>query len=168
LCCDPISWFQRARLISNPSAFILGLPGLGKSSLVRRMTLGLAARGVIPLVVGDLKPDHVAVIEALDGDVIQLGRGRGYLNVLDGSEALHAADRLTGQARAQIIADARGRRLTMICALVTILRAAPPAVEEELLLERAIAILDDRHDGVPVLPDLIGVTLAATTTRPTR
>jgi hypothetical protein len=161
LCCDPISWFQRARLISNPSAFILGLPGLGKSSLVRRMTLGLAARGVIPLVVGDLKPDHVAVIEALDGDTIQLGRGRGYLNVLDGSEALHAADRLTGQARAQIIADARGRRLTMICALVTILRAAPPAVEEELLLERAIAILDETHDGVPVLPDLIAVIAAA-------
>ena len=24
VCCDPISWFQRARLISNPSAFILG------------------------------------------------------------------------------------------------------------------------------------------------
>jgi hypothetical protein len=22
VCCDPISWFQRARLISNPSAFI--------------------------------------------------------------------------------------------------------------------------------------------------
>jgi hypothetical protein len=29
VCCDPISWFQRARLISNPSAFILGKPGLG-------------------------------------------------------------------------------------------------------------------------------------------
>ncbi len=24
LCCDPISWFQRAKLISNPSAFVLG------------------------------------------------------------------------------------------------------------------------------------------------
>ena len=31
LCCDPISWFQRAKLISNPSAFVLGKPGLGKS-----------------------------------------------------------------------------------------------------------------------------------------
>ena len=27
LCCDPISWFQRAKLISNPSAFILGKSG---------------------------------------------------------------------------------------------------------------------------------------------
>jgi len=42
LCCDPISWFQRANLISNPSAFVLGKPGLGKSTVVRRMALGLA------------------------------------------------------------------------------------------------------------------------------
>ena len=34
LCCDPISWFQRAKLIRNPSVFVLGLPGLGKSTLV--------------------------------------------------------------------------------------------------------------------------------------
>ncbi len=45
VCCDPISWFQRARLISDPSAFILGKPGLGKSTLVRRMFLGLSAQG---------------------------------------------------------------------------------------------------------------------------
>jgi len=46
VCCDPISWFQRARLISNPSAFILGKPGLGKSTVVRRMFIGLSAQGV--------------------------------------------------------------------------------------------------------------------------
>jgi hypothetical protein len=157
LCCDPISWFARAHLISNPSAFILGLPGLGKSTLVRRIILGLAGQGVTPLVVGDLKPDHVPVIRALGGDVIELGRSRGHLNVLDATEAMEAAARLTGQARANVIADARGRRLTMICALVTILRTQPPSVEEELILERAIAILDDDHEGVPVLGDLIKV-----------
>ena len=43
LCCDPISWFQRAKLISNPSVFVLGKPGLGKTTLVRRMALGLPA-----------------------------------------------------------------------------------------------------------------------------
>jgi hypothetical protein len=48
----------------------------------------------------------------------------------------------------------------MICALVTILRAAPPAVEEELLLERAISILDDQP-GIPVLSDLIRVIASA-------
>lgn len=127
------------------------------STLIRRWIIGLADRGVIPLVVGDLKPDHVTVIQALGGDVIRLGRGRGYLNVLDASAALAAADRLTGQARGNVIADARGRRLSMVSALITILRAQAPAVDEELLLERAIALLDERHPGTPVLPDLIRV-----------
>ena len=67
VCCDPISWFQRAQLISNPSMFVLGKPGLGKSSLTRRMATGLAGYGTIPLVLGDLKPDYVDLIEALDG-----------------------------------------------------------------------------------------------------
>jgi hypothetical protein len=48
VCCDPISWFRRAKLIANPSLFVLGRPGLGKSSLVRRMCLGLIAQGVTP------------------------------------------------------------------------------------------------------------------------
>lgn len=42
MCCDPISWFMRAKLISNPSMFVLGKPGLGKSTITRRMALGLA------------------------------------------------------------------------------------------------------------------------------
>ena len=77
LCCDPISWFQRAQLISNPSAFVLGLPGLGKSSMVRRMALGLAGFGVSPMIFGDLKPDYVDLIREMGGQVIELGRGRG-------------------------------------------------------------------------------------------
>lgn len=67
LCCDPVSWFQRAKLISNPSAFVLGKPGLGKSTSVRRMATGLAGYGVMPLVLGDLKPDYVDMVTALGG-----------------------------------------------------------------------------------------------------
>lgn len=158
LCCDPISWFQRANLISNPSAFVLGLPGLGKSTLVRRMALGLAGYGVQPLVLGDLKPDYVDLITAMGGQVISLGRGRGHLNVLDPGEAHQAAGRLTGKARAQVIADAHGRRLAMVSALLTIVRSAPPTDREETILDRALKILDDRdRDSVPVLGDLLKV-----------
>ncbi len=98
VCCDPVSWFQRAQLISNPSMFVLGKPGLGKSSLTRRMATGLAGYGVLPLVLGDLKPDYVDLIQALDGQVITLGRGRGYLNILDPGEAASAAARLREHA----------------------------------------------------------------------
>lgn len=161
LCCDPISWFQRAKLISNPSAFVLGKPALGKSTLVRRMAVGLAGYGVMPLVLGDLKPDYIDLIQALGGQVITLGRGRGYLNVLDPGEATAAAAHLraAGYARqaAQVLADAHGRRHTMVAALLTIMRAAPPTDREETILDRALRVLDARHPGVPVLADLLRV-----------
>lgn len=200
VCCDPISWFQRANLISNPSMFVLGKPGLGKSSLTRRMAAGLAGYGTLPLVLGDLKPDYVDLIQALDGQVITLGRGRGYLNILDPGEASEAAQRLRDDAAAalaladeldaraaefgpgddkagmlsmaaerrkhaaksqrlahQVLADAHGRRHTMVAALLTILRSEPPTDREETIIDRALKYLDDNHDGVPVLADLLRV-----------
>lgn len=161
LCCDPISWFQRAKLISNPSAFVLGKPGLGKSTLVRRMATGLAGYGVMPLVLGDLKPDYVDLIEAMGGQIITLGRGRGYLNVLDPGEATEAAERLRASGHekeaAQVMADAHGRRHTMVSALLTILRSAPPTDREETIIDRSLKWLDAHHEGVPVLGDLLRV-----------
>ncbi|MGY1638778.1 hypothetical protein ACI78V_19190 [Geodermatophilus sp. SYSU D00742] len=165
LCCDPISWFQRARLISNPSAFVLGKPGLGKSTVVRRMALGLAGYGVLPMVLGDLKPDYVDLVEAIGGQVIRLGRGRGHLNVLDPGEAVAAAARLTGDARSQVLADAHGRRHAIVAALITVMRGAPPTDREETVLDRALRVLDDTHDsarlGAPTLHHLLAVLRAA-------
>ena len=161
LCCDPVSWFQRAKLISNPSAFVLGKPGLGKSTIVRRMATGLAGYGVMPLVLGDLKPDYVDMVTALGGQVITLGRGRGYLNVLDPGEAVEAAEQLKAagfpEEAKQVLADAHGRRHTMVSALLTILRAAPPTDREETIIDRALKHLDEHHEGVPVLGDLLRV-----------
>ncbi len=159
VCADPISWFQRGKLIGNPSCFVLGKPGLGKSSLIRRQALGLAGYGVMPLVLGDLKPDYVDLIRALGGQVIQLGRGRGYLNILDPGEATAAAERLTGQARKEVLADALGRRHTMVAALITIVRGCAPTDREETILDRALRVLDQRHDGIPVLCDLAQLIL---------
>jgi hypothetical protein len=157
MCCDPISWFMRAKLISNPSVFVLGKPGLGKSTIIRRMALGLAGYGVQPLVLGDLKPDYKDLIEALGGQVIQLGRGRGHLNVLDPGESREAALRLTGKAREAIQADAHGRRQTMVSALIAIMRNQNPNDREETILDEALKVLDERFQGTPVLRDLLQV-----------
>lgn len=161
VCADPISWFQDADLISNPSVFVLGLPGLGKSTYTRRTAAGLAGLGTLPLVLGDLKPDYVDMIRALGGQVITLGRGRGHLNILDPGEAFEAAERLRKagkeKERAQVLADAHGRRHTMVAALLTILRKEPPTDREESIIDRALRVLDERHDGVPVLGDLLHV-----------
>lgn len=160
VCCDPISWFQIAKLISNPSAFVLGLPGLGKSTVVRRMAGGLAGFGTIPLVLGDLKPDYVDLIEAMGGQVIRLGRGRGHLNVLDPGEASEAAAQLRaaghGAKADEVEADAHGRRVTIVSALLTILRKSPPTDVEESILDQALRVLD-RRAGIPVLGDLLQV-----------
>jgi hypothetical protein len=165
VCCDPISWFQRARLISNPSAFILGKPGLGKSTLVRRMFLGLAAQGVNPLVLGDLKGEHVKAVEALGGQVIKLGRGVGYLNILDPGQAVEVAQLLEEhghhEAATRVRADAHGRRLNMVVSLITISRNNPPTDQEQTILDRALRVLDNRFDGIPVLKDLLDVIVSA-------
>ncbi|UGQ11386.1 ATP/GTP-binding protein [Yinghuangia sp. ASG 101] len=159
LCCDPISWFSRANLILNPSEFVLGKPGLGKSTVVRRQALGLAGYGVSPLVFGDLKPDYVDLIRALGGHVISLGRGRGNLNVLDPGEASDAAARLTGDARKALMADSHGRRLNAVCSLLTIVRGSPVTDREETIVNIALKVLDDHHHAgpAPVMADLLRV-----------
>ncbi|MHA2788316.1 hypothetical protein ACXZ66_04075 [Corynebacterium sp. S7] len=37
--CDPLAWFREG-IIANPSCFVLSLPGLGKSTLIRKMQMG--------------------------------------------------------------------------------------------------------------------------------
>ena len=153
VCGDPISWFQRAGLLTAPTAFVLGLQGFGKSTVIRRMALSLAGFGVLPLVLGDLKPDYVDLIAALDGQVIRLGRGRGYLNVLDMSLAQRAAARLGDGEHAklarELLADAAGRRHTMVSALISIQRGHPPNDREDSMLAAALRVLDERHRGHP-------------------
>lgn len=153
---DPVSWFE-AGIIRVPSEFVLGLNGYGKSTLVRKQCVGSAYFGVNPLILGDLKPDYVAMIRALGGQVITLGRGRGYLNYLDVSYARKAAGRLTGAARDAVLADAHGRRTQLAGALLTILRHSAPTDQEEAIIDRALRVLDSRHGGVPVNRDLLQV-----------
>jgi hypothetical protein len=140
VCCDPISWFQRAKLISNPSAFILALPAMGKSTLVRRMATGLTGYGVIPMFLGDLKPDYVPLVRELDGQVISLGRGRGFLNVLDPGDAREAVALLRNSAAAeQVAADAAAAELS---------RLAAGDPEREVVAERLVlhSARAQRHD----------------------
>ena len=118
-----------------------------------------------PLVLGDLKPDYVDLIEALDGQVIRLGRGRGYLNVLDMTLARRAAERLGdgehAKLKRELLADAVGRRHTMVSALISIQRGQPPDDREDSTLAAALRVLDERFAGTPVLSDLLEVIESA-------
>jgi hypothetical protein len=157
--CDPISWFETG-LIGNPSALILGVPGLGKSTTCMRMMIGLAARGVAPMVLGDLKPDYADAIAALGGQIIRVGRGQGQINVLDPGAMAEAADRIGGEAGARLRGEAQDRALEMVGALIAIVRREPVTDHEEMMLAAALELLMAAHagrtgpEGVPTLPDL--------------
>ncbi|WP_435866054.1 ATP/GTP-binding protein [Streptomyces xinghaiensis] len=159
VCGDPISWFTRARYISNPSLFMLGMPGLGKSTLVNRMLIGLAATGVVPLVLGDLKPDYAVTVRALGGQVISIGRGVGGINVLDPGAMGEAAERIGGDAGRVLLAEAHGRVLNMVAALVTIVRNRPMDDHEQSVLSACLHHLRERMKPgrAPLLPDLLKV-----------
>jgi len=170
VCCDPLAWFQRARLILNPSMFLLGLPALGKSTLVRRMVIGLAGSGTVPLILGDLKPDYVDTVRALGGQVIRLGRGLGALNVLDVGALDEAADQLAAAGltveATSLREEAHGRRTSMVGALITLVRGSHPSDTERTVLSAALRVLTDRHHSAratdptspaPLLTDLAAV-----------
>ncbi|MDG4757288.1 ATP/GTP-binding protein [Micromonospora sp. WMMD710] len=159
VCGDPLNWFTRARYISNPSLFMLGMPGLGKSTLINRMLIGLAAQGVVPLVLGDLKPDYADTVRALGGQVISIGRGVGGLNVLDPGAMGAAAAKIGGRAGETLLAETHGRVLNMVAALLTIVRGQAITDHEQSVLSACLRHLRDRTpEGHAVhLGDLLAV-----------
>jgi hypothetical protein len=156
---DPVSWFSRAGLITNPSLWVMGRPGTGKSSLLVRIANYLAATGVTPLVLGDLKPDYTATVEFLGGQVIPVGRGVGGINVLDPGEMGAVAARIGGRAGEQLRAEAHGRVLAVTAALITLVRGRPVDDHEQTVLAACLHHLAQAHpaSAPPVLPDLVAV-----------
>lgn len=157
--CDPISWFVDG-IINNPSVFILGLPGYGKSTFVRHMLLGMNGRGIIPLIPGDLKPDYVDEVLAMGGQVIKLAPGHGHLNILDPGELSDIAPSLPPRTRERLMVDAHSRKLQMLSALISILRKGHITPHEETILDAALTWLEENHTGVPVIQDLLDVIVA--------
>ncbi len=156
-CFDPISGFTDAHLISQPSLGILGIPGVGKSTLVRRMMIGLAPTAT-PLVLGDLKAEYVRLVRALGGQVITLGRGTGALNILDTGALDDAARQLGGTAAAALQEEAHGRRLNMVRALLAVIRERNIDDHEAIALNAALRQLNarwKRRRSAPLLHDLI-------------
>ena len=145
VCADPITWFERG-LISAPSCMVLGLNGLGKSSLVRRMVIGLEAQGAHTMVLGDIKPDYVEVVGALDGQIISFGHGKSGINPLDAGNTTEAAARLRDGGREDLAREveqaAHERKKNMVCSLIHIIRRFPPTDREETIIDEAVRVLE--------------------------
>jgi energy-coupling factor transporter ATP-binding protein EcfA2 len=158
VCLDPLAWL-RAGLVTNPGMFLLGQPGAGKSTLVKRLATGAIARGDTVLVLGDPRPDYTRLAEALGGQVIRVGRGMDRLNPLDAGPLGAVLPRLPAGDAARLRAEVRARRLSLLMALCTLVRGQPLGNVEEVILGRAIDLLDERHTGLaqPAVPDVLAV-----------
>src|SRR3954463_5280830 len=79
---DPAHWL-RTGLISNTGVWVQGQPGIGKSSITKRLLTGLVGYGMAAVIPGDVKGEYPPLIEALGGAVWRIGRSRHALNPLD-------------------------------------------------------------------------------------
>ncbi|WP_426722044.1 ATP/GTP-binding protein [Corynebacterium auriscanis] len=122
---DAFSWYQQGLLGGNPSVFTLSLPGLGKSTMIRKILMGHAAQGQIPIIAGDIKAEYVSIVQRLGGQVITLGHGKGRLNPLDAGalgaivprlEDAGADEELIESVREQV----HGRQVNMVASLVAL------------------------------------------------
>lgn len=155
VCADPINWFMN-QLVDQPSAFILARPGKGKSSLGRRLVIALAAQGVVPIVMADLKPDYVDLMgpDALAGDIIPVGRGRGSINPLDPGPVAGILERMSPDARAAAVEQQRARQVAAVQSLIELLAHAPLGTRAQSLLSKAVRLCFERHEN-PRLSDLL-------------
>lgn len=160
LQCDPKSWFERAKLISSPSAYVAGLNGLGKSTLLRHWVIGLEGFRTPSLVLGDLKGEYVGTITALGGQVLRMGAGRDRLNILDISEAQEAAKLLSPALASKLLVSAKARRQAAIESLFAIEWGRAPSQAECSILRALIKTMDLTVKGEGVMADLLRILRA--------
>ncbi|MFM9785563.1 ATP/GTP-binding protein, partial [Streptomyces scabiei] len=91
------------------------------------------------------------------GQVISIGRGVGGINVLDPGAMGEAAERIGGDRGRILAAEAHGRVLNMVAALITIVRGRPMDDHEQSVLSACLHHLTERtkQGKAPLLPDLL-------------
>jgi len=158
VCLDPLAWL-RGGLVTNPGMFVLGQPGTGKSALVKRLISGALAFGTRVLILGDTKPDYDRLIGYLGGQVIRIGRGLDRINPLDAGPLGAALRAMSGRDAERLRAEVRSRRVALLLALAALIREARVSNAEEVILGRAIDLLDQRRPGLapPTVPDVLRV-----------
>ena len=161
---DPAEWLD-AGLITNTGIWLQGQPGIGKSTIAKRLAVGLVGFGVPCVVPGDVKGEYSGLVDALGGRVWRLGRGLHSLNPLDAGPLREALARASGREHDQLAETIRARRLSLLEALIVIVRRHPMSVTERRLtdaaLDAAVAARtprDSRDPGTePTIPEIVEV-----------
>ncbi|GAA2861936.1 ATPase [Pseudonocardia halophobica] len=154
---DPAEWL-RTGLVSNTGVWVQGQPGIGKSSITKRLLVGLVGFGMTAVVPGDVKGEYSELIAALGGAVWEVGRGAHSLNPLDAGPLAAALDAAKGSERERLAETIRARRLSLLEALTTIVRRAEITVTERRLLGAALdLVVGVRETSQPLIPDVLHV-----------
>ncbi|MDT0353852.1 hypothetical protein [Pseudonocardia charpentierae] len=168
---DPAGWL-RTGLVSNTGVWVQGQPGIGKSSIVKRLLVGLVGFGMTAVIPGDVKGEYTPLIEALGGTVWRIGRGRHALNPLDPGPLAPALAAAVGTERDRIAETLRARRASLLEALLSIVRRGEVTVTERRLLTAALDLTASSTStsaagasvaggaGQPVIPDVLRVLAA--------
>jgi hypothetical protein len=156
VCLDPLAWL-RAGLVTNPGLFLLGEPGVGKSALAKRLVTGAVARGDTVLVLGDPRPDYTTLTEHFGGQVISVGRGLAKINPLDAGPLGTVLPQLPAAEASRVRDEVRARRLSLLMALCSLIRTRPIGNAEEVILGRAVDLLDERTRGQVTVPDVLRI-----------
>lgn len=155
---DPAEWLRQG-LVSNTGMWIQGQPGIGKSTIVKRLMTGLVAFGFTAVVPGDVKGEYTRLVEHLDGRVWRIGRGLHSLNPLDAGPLRAALAQSSGQDYVRLEETIRARRLSLLEALVVIVRRAEITVTERRLLGVALDLTVEGTSQAdePTIPDVVRV-----------
>jgi hypothetical protein len=158
---DPSEWLREG-LVSNTGMWVQGQPGIGKSTIVKRMLTGLVAFGFVGVVPGDVKGEYSALVDHLGGRVWRIGRGLHSLNPLDAGPLRTALAQTSGEEHNRIAETVRARRLSLLEALVVIVRRTEITVTERRLLDIALDLVVDAvaaqpGNVEPIIPDVVRV-----------
>lgn len=159
---DPAEWL-RTGLVSNTGVWVQGQPGIGKSSITKRLVVGLVGFGMTAVIPGDVKGEYSALVEALGGSVWRIGRGAHTLNPLDAGPLAAAQHSANESERDRIEETIRARRLSLLEALTTIVRRGEISVTERRLLGAALdVVVEVRGRSQPLIPDVLHILTAPT------
>lgn len=158
VCLDPPGWV--GRLVNNPSVWIQGQPGVGKSAAAKRICLGLVGYGYTLLAPGDVKGEYAGLVQALGGQVVRIGRGKDKINPLDSGPLGRKLPSLPAAEQERVGAEVNGRRGELLHALLATTHGLGrrPAAAESTAINSAVRLAAAATPGVdPTVPDVLKV-----------
>jgi type IV secretory pathway VirB4 component len=133
----PAAWVA-AGLTTNGNVLVTGVPGAGKSALIKALIFRLMTFGVRALVLGDLKGEYSELGRHLGAEPLILGPGhRARINPLEAGPSTWPLP-TAAEDRANALSEIHRRRLTLLAALIGVRLPRKLTPLEESALSGAI------------------------------